>query len=117
MDADDELDLVLAALANRRRRRIVASLAIRPASIAQLAREQQSSLPAFHRHVTALEEAGLVHRRKAGRTTYLALTRSGLLTVQDWVGQFQAYWGTPDESLENYIASIIRESTPKGTDQ
>lgn len=113
---DDELDLVFGALANRRRRQIVLTLALHPASIAQLAREQDSSLPAIHRHVVALEEANLVHRRKSGRVTFLALTRSGLIAVQDWLGQFNAYWGTSDESLDNYIAGIARESTPpKGT--
>lgn len=117
VDADDELDLLFGALASRRRRAIVSTLALRPASIGQLAGEQGSSLPAIHRHVVALEEAGLVERRKSGRVTYLALTRAGMVTVQDWLGQFHAFWGTPQESLENYIAAIAAHpNTEKDTE-
>ncbi len=79
--------------------------------------EQGSSLPAIHRHVVALEEAGLVERRKSGRTTYLALTRAGMLTVQRWLDQFHAFWGTPQETLENYIAAIAAHpNTEKDTE-
>lgn len=107
---DDQLDLVFAALASRRRRQIVATLALRPASIAQLAQEQDSSLPAIHRHIVALEDAGLIHRRKAGRVNFLALTRSGLALAQGWLGGFHTYWGSDDETLDNYIAAIERET-------
>ncbi len=102
------LDLVLAALANEKRRRIVYTLALRPASISQLAQEQRSSLPAIHRHIKLLERAKLVRRKKSGRVNFLALDRTGLLLVQDWIRQYHAYWGTEEETLENYVASIER---------
>ena len=108
---EDALDQAFAALANRRRRQIVRTLAVQPASIAQLAREQDLSLPAMHRHVTALEEAGLVERKKHGRENFLALKRSGVLVAQQWLGEFHAYWGESHESLENYVAAMAREKT------
>ncbi len=103
---EDRLDLVFAALANRRRRALVLALATRPASIAQLAAELGMSLPAIHPHVAALEEAGLVRRRKSGRVNYLAITRSGLALALDWLESFNPHWGTDEDSLENYIAAI-----------
>jgi len=99
---------VFGALANGRRRQIVETLALQPASIAQLARDQDSSLPAIHRHIVALEDAGLAQRRKSGRVNFLAFDRSGILAAQGWVGSFHAYWGSGDETLENYIAGIAR---------
>ena len=96
------------ALANQKRRQIVETLALRPASIAQLARAQHSSLPAIHRHIVALEDASLAQRRKSGRVNFLALDRKGILAAQEWVGSFHAYWGSGDETLDNYIAGIIR---------
>jgi len=103
-----ELDQIFASLANKRRRQIVYTLGFQPASIGQLAKQQQSSLPAIHRHIKVLERAKLVRRKKSGRVNFLALDRSGLLLMQDWVLQYQAYWGTQEETLENYIASIER---------
>ena len=101
-----QLDCVLAALANEKRRRIVYSLGLQPASIGQLAKQQRSSLPAIHRHIRVLEQAKLVRRKKSGRVNFLALDRSGLLLMQDWIRQYHAYWGTNKETLENYIKKI-----------
>ena len=105
-----KLDRVLAALANEKRRRIVYLLGLQPASIGQLAEQQRSSLPAIHRHIKVLEKAKLVQRKKSGRVNFLALDRTGLLLVQDWIRQYHAYWGTNEETLENYIAGIERSS-------
>ena len=100
------LDQVLAAIANEKRRKIVYSLGLQPASIGQLAKQQRSSLPAIHRHIKVLEQAKLVRRKKSGRVNFLALDRTGLLLMQDWIRQYHSYWGTNEETLENYITSI-----------
>ena len=114
---EDALDRAFGALANRRRRHIVRTLALQPASIAQLAREQDVSLPAIHRHIIALEEAGLIERKKSGRENFLALRRVGVLIAQQWLGEFHAYWGESRESLENYVAAIERERNTNETAQ
>ncbi len=106
-----KLDRVLAALANERRRRIVYVLALRPASIGQLADQQKLSLPAIHRHIKVLEQARLVQRKKSGRVNFIALDRTGLSLMQDWITQFHAYWGNNEETLENYIATIEKSHT------
>ena len=105
-----KLDQVLVALANEKRRGIVYALGLQPASIGQLAKQQRSSLPSMHRHVKVLEKAKLVQRKKSGRVNFLALDRTGLLLVQDWIRQYHAYWGTNKETLENYIAGIERSN-------
>ena len=107
VDADD-LDVVFAALANPHRRKIVDLLALQPASIGQVAEKVELSLTAINRHITVLEEAGLIQRRKSGRVNFLAIRRSGLRLVQDWARQYDASWGTDDETLDNYVATISR---------
>ena len=110
-NSEKALDQILSALANKRRRQIVYTLALNPASIGQLAKQQNSSLPAINRHIKVLEGAKLVRRRKSGRVNFLALDRSGLLLMQDWVSKYHAYWGTEKETLENYITSMERSET------
>ena len=102
----DDLDSVFAALASRQRRQIVDLLALQPASIQQLARRIGISLTAIHRHVRVLEEASLVRRKKSGRVNFLAINRATLLRVQEWAQQYHAYWGSDQETLENYVAAI-----------
>jgi DNA-binding transcriptional ArsR family regulator len=101
-----QLDRVFAALANDKRRRIVRSLGLQPASISELAKQLRSSLPAIHRHIRVLEQAKLIRRRKSGRVNFLALDRTGLLVIQEWIAQYHPYWGTNAETLENYLAAI-----------
>lgn len=115
MTADDHDDLgsVFEALGNDHRREIIRLLALQPRSISDLAACRGLSLPAIHKHVRVLEEAGLVHRRKIGRTNYLAIQREPLRQLQEWTGQFQPWWGTDAESLENYTEYLTSKPTSK----
>jgi predicted transcriptional regulator len=56
----DELVVMLAALANPIRLRIVATLASKPDYVSRLAREIGISRPLLHMHLQKLETAGLI---------------------------------------------------------
>ena len=98
-----QLDLVFAALAHPKRRAMVDELSLGPATIQRLAHNHDMSLPAIHKHIRAMEEAGLIVRRKSGRTNFVALGKSALYKAQCWVNQYRAEWGNDQETLENYI--------------
>ena len=98
----NDLDRVFEALANAHRREIIYLLGLQPYSIHHLAEIRGLSLPAIHKHIKLLENAGLVKRRKIGRTNFLTLNRAALRALQEWLGQYHAYWGTEEETLENY---------------
>jgi DNA-binding transcriptional ArsR family regulator len=115
-EVPDDLDRLFGALANRHRREMTRLLGLQPYSISGLAAIRGLSLPAINKHVGVLEEAGLVRRRKLGRTTFLTLDRGSILTVQAWLGEFHAYWGTEKETLENYQRFLaIERPTEKET--
>ena len=97
-----DLDNVLEALANKHRREIVYILSLQPCSISQLASMRDLSLPAIHKHIKILENADLIVRKKIGRSNFLTLNRDSLRALQDWLMQFHAYWGSSEETLENY---------------
>jgi len=84
-------------------------LGLQPYSISRLAGIRGLSLPAINKHVRALEEAGMVRRRKLGRTTFLTLDRASIRGLQAWLGQYHAYWGTEKETLENYEPFLADE--------
>lgn len=107
----DDLDRRFAALANRNRRQMVLQLGLQPSSISRLASDVGLSLPAMNKHVGILEAAGLVARRKLGRTTFLTLDRRAIRDVQAWLFQFHAYWGTEKETLENYERFLASDPT------
>ncbi len=55
-----------------------------------------------------LESADMVRRRKVGRTNYLSLERAPLQRLAAWVGEFDPWWGTDGESLENYFTYLTK---------
>jgi DNA-binding transcriptional ArsR family regulator len=115
LDQSERLDVLFEALASRHRREIVYLLALQPESISRLAQIRDLSLPAIHKHIAVLEEAGLVSRRKTGRTTYLTLRREPMRAVQAWLTQFNPFWGSDGESLANYETYLQNEpsTTPE----
>ena len=96
------LDDAFEALANKHRREIIYVLSLQPCSISRLAAMRHLSLPAIHKHIKILEKGGMINRKKIGRTNYLALNRKSLRGLQDWLLQYHPYWGSDEETLENY---------------
>ncbi len=104
-----DLGAVFGALSNEHRREIIEMLALQPRSISQLADSRHLSLPAIHKHVRVLEEARMVRRRKIARTNFLSLEREPLKLLQEWIDRFHPWWGTDEESLENYAEYLSKE--------
>jgi DNA-binding transcriptional ArsR family regulator len=100
------LDTILDALANQKRRGIIHDLALRPATVGQLARTHGLSLPAIHKHIRQLENAKLIVRKKAGRTNFVALDGATLGLAQGWITQYHVAWGNTHATLENYISQM-----------
>jgi predicted transcriptional regulator len=101
-----ELDTILDALANQKRRGIIHALSFTPATVSQLARTHGLSLPAIHKHIRILESTNLITRKKIGRTNFIALNSSTLGLAQSWITQYQTAWGSNKSTLENYVSRM-----------
>lgn len=104
-----DLNKIFEALANEHRRDIIYVLGLQPYSIKQLADMRGLSLPAIHKHIKILKTSGLVIDKKIGRTHVLTLNRQSLSTLQDWLMQYHTYWGSNQETLENYSQFINKK--------
>ncbi|MDB5175479.1 MAG: transcriptional regulator [Candidatus Saccharibacteria bacterium] len=101
-----QLDMVLDALANQKRRGIIHDLSLQPATVGQLARNHDLTLPAIHKHIRTLENAKLIIRKKAGRTNFVVLDGGTLGLAQNWITQYHVTWGNPQATLDNYISRM-----------
>ncbi|HEX7352627.1 ArsR/SmtB family transcription factor [Brachybacterium sp.] len=75
---DDRADAWFGALSDRTRRDILRRVLTHEQSVSSLARNYPMSLTAVQKHVTVLERAGLITRRRSGRET-LARGAAGTL--------------------------------------
>jgi DNA-binding transcriptional ArsR family regulator len=98
------LDEVYGALADGSRRRIVERLAAEgELKVTDVARSFDTSLNAVSKHIKVLEEAGLVHRRVAGRDHWLSLRSEPLAGAYAWIGLYQRFWEARMDALDRYV--------------
>ena len=90
--SSDTLSSTFAALADPTRRAILARLAGGEASVTELARPFDMSLPAISKHLKVLERAGLITR---GRTAQLRPSRLAAGPLEDaagWLEGYRRFW-------------------------
>lgn len=83
------LDGTFGALSDPTRRGIILRLAQGEASVSELAKPYGISLPAISKHLRVLEEAGLIFRRREGRTHYCSLATAPLREIDTWLARFR----------------------------
>ena len=109
---DNRLDTVFHALADPTRRGMLASLALGEKSIGELAEPYKMSLAGASKHVKVLEDAGLLARRKIGRTHLITLEARPLEEAERWLRQWEKFWTVRLDRLE---ALIERDKDKKET--
>jgi DNA-binding transcriptional ArsR family regulator len=108
--ADDRLDLVFRALADRTRRALLARLAEKPAMVTELAEPFAMSLPAVSRHIRVLERARLVVRKIDGRVHHCAFDPAPLKSAEAWLNHYRQFWEGQLAALERYVENDKRKS-------
>jgi DNA-binding transcriptional ArsR family regulator len=100
-----DLDNVIAAISDPTRRAIIGRLARGPARISDIAAPFPMSLTGVCKHVRVLERAGLVRRTREGRENTLELSAEPLREVARWIFQYEGFWNTRLDRLEQFFTS------------
>lgn len=99
----ERLDLTFAALSDPTRRAMLASMAGGERSIGELAAPHAMSFAGASKHVRALEQAGLVERRKAGRMQLCRLRAEPLAEAEAWLRQWEGFWESRFDDLDDLL--------------
>ncbi|HEX5238530.1 MAG TPA: metalloregulator ArsR/SmtB family transcription factor [Sphingomicrobium sp.] len=98
-----QLNTLFQALADPTRRGMLASLALGEKSIGELAAPCDMSFAGASKHVKVLEDAGLLSRRKAGRSHICTLEAAPLAQAERWLRQWEQFWNQRLDRLEALI--------------
>jgi DNA-binding transcriptional ArsR family regulator len=98
------LDQVFHALADPTRRGMVERLVRGPATVSELSRPLEMSLPAVLQHLQVLEASGLVRSEKAGRVRTCRIEPDALRAAESWVTGQRTAWETRLDRLGDYLA-------------
>jgi DNA-binding transcriptional ArsR family regulator len=109
----DPLDRTFAALADPTRRALLARLSdTENVSVSELARPFPMSLPAIIKHLDVLSDAGLITRRKTGRTVACRLTAGPMEEATRWLNRYQRFWSHQLDRLAEFLEDETWQPTP-----
>ena len=98
------LDQMFHALADGTRRSMLERLGRGPATVSELAKPLDMSLPAVVQHLQVLEQSGLITTRKVGRVRTCQLEPGALQQVERWVEARRTEWERRLDRLGAYLA-------------
>ncbi len=104
--SSERLDHTFAALADPTRRAILARLASGEATVTELAKPFEISLPAISRHLKVLERAGLIARGREAQWRPRTLQADPLKEAADWLDQYRRFWEHSLDRLERYLDEL-----------
>lgn len=80
------------AVAESRRRDILALLATREYSVNEIVAALKLEQPSVSKHLKVLREVGLVRARRDGRSILYRTNAEALRPLHDWTAQFERLW-------------------------
>ncbi len=102
----DQLSVTFAALADPTRRAILAHLAQGEASVTELAKPFEMSLPAISKHLKVLERAQLITRSREAQWRPCRLETKPLRNAADWIGEYRQFWQEGLDRLDEYLHEL-----------
>src|SRR5262249_49790311 len=102
----ERLDATFSALADPTRRAILARLAAGEASVQELAKPFEMSLPAVSKHLKVLERAGLIVRSREAQLRPCRLEPAPLRDAVDWIERYRRQWDERFDRLDDYLHEL-----------
>jgi DNA-binding transcriptional ArsR family regulator len=106
---DPNLSALFHALADPTRRSILTRLAEAPAQVTDLAHPTGLRLPTVMRHLSVLEEAGLISTSKDGRIRTCAIVPEAMDPIRTWLDVQRAIWEARLDRFDQYVMKLKRE--------
>jgi len=107
--ANDHLSVTFAALADPTRRAILARLAQGEASVTELAKPFDLSLPGISKHLKVLQRAGLITQSRNAQWRPCRLEPGRLREASDWVGEYKQFWDERYQRLDTVLQDLIKK--------
>jgi DNA-binding transcriptional ArsR family regulator len=105
------IDTAFRALGDPTRRRVVERLSVGPASMTELSRPFDISLPSLAKHLGILERSGLVRSTKVGRVRTYRLVPSRLESAEHWLSRQRVLWERRLDQLDEHLKSMKEDPT------
>jgi DNA-binding transcriptional ArsR family regulator len=107
-------DTSFAAISDATRRGVLEQLGRADASITELAERFDMTLTGMKKHVSVLEQAGMVTTRKVGRVRTCSLGGRGLEEEAAWIERYRQMWAARFEELDKIVEQLKQKEKSHG---
>lgn len=97
------LNTTFVALAAPTRRAILARLSQGDATVTELAKPFDISLPAVSRHLRVLEDAQLIVRERRAQSRVCRLRPQALQSAWSWLSAYRVFWEAQFDALDSFL--------------
>lgn len=104
---------VFSAIGEPKRRALIEQLVLKEMSVSELVESVQWPQPVVSKHLRVLREVNLVKERKVGRFRLYQVRADELRPIQQWIHQFEKYWGGTLDSLDTYLTQLQANTNKK----
>ncbi len=111
------LDASFSALSDATRRGVLEHLGREDASITALAERFRMTLTGMKKHVSVLEQAGLVTTEKVGRVRTCRLGPGRLEDEAAWLERYRQLWEARFDALESVVSELKQKEILDGPKQ
>ena len=109
MPSADPLSATFFALADPTRRAILARLSEGEATVSELARPLEMSLPGVSKHLKVLREAGLIAQGRDAQWRPCRIEGERLRDAAYWLERYRQHWEERLERLDAYLRELQAE--------
>lgn len=100
---------VFSAIGEPKRRLLIEQLVMQEMTVNELATKFNWPQPMVSKHLGVLRAVRLVSERQEGRHRFYKVEPQELRPIQEWMHQFEQYWGGALDQLDHYINKIQKE--------
>lgn len=109
----NSLNATFAALADPTRRAMLARLSSGEATVLELARPFDMSLPAISKHLKVLERAGLISRSRDAQKRPCRIEAAPLMDAMEWLERYRVIWEERFDRLGAYVEELKKRETTR----
>lgn len=97
---------VFSAIGEPKRRILIEQLVLKEMSVNELVDIVQWPQPVVSKHLSVLRQVRIVSERRQGRHRLYRIQPKEFRPIQEWMHQFEKYWGNSLDQLDTYLTEI-----------
>jgi DNA-binding transcriptional ArsR family regulator len=105
------------AVAEPRRRDILAFLAARERPVSDIVAALEMEQPSVSKHLRVLREVGLVRMRRDGRRKFYRTNAAAIRPLHEWAGEFKRFWRHTLSRVKERAEARMAEASPNAGDR